>query len=175
MALKAAWRNAPAAHRFMLLASPGLALAFLLVRGEPAKVGVLLLGLLLVLATATTSVRQVTFAGRHRLVIVVALALALGNCGSQRWMWSNDYARTQSEISRFTCEQAQEVRVGSKVGGRGWAAGPQGTFVAHAPQAWRWIDLYLAPHQDGGYHLSAGPWTNDDVYADLHCRAASNS
>jgi hypothetical protein len=61
--LRARWRAAPRPHRVMLLAAPALMLAWLVVHGEPAKQGVLLLGLLLLLVTATTAVRAGAWTG----------------------------------------------------------------------------------------------------------------
>lgn len=173
--LRARWGAAPMPHRVMLLAAPALMLAWLLVRGEPAKHGVLLLGMLLLLATATTAVRQLTFVGSRRTIIVLALAAALANCSAQRAMFTADFARTQSEIDAFTCDDVHAIEAGGTAAGRAWTRGPFDGHVAQAPQAWRWIDLYLQPMGEGRYSIRAGAWTGDDVFGGLDCRTGATA
>ena len=173
--LRARWRAAPVAHRVMLLAAPTLMLAWLLVRGEPAKLSVLLLGLVLLLATATTAVRQLTFVGAHRTIILIAVVAALANCSAQRSLFSADFARARAEVDAMTCADALAIEAGHAARGRTWTRLRTGDFESHAPQAWRWMDLYLQPLSDRHFTVRSGVLAGDDIRVDLDCRTGATA
>lgn len=167
-----AWRNSPVLHRILLVAGPALLVGWFVVRGESAKQLVAILGFAVLIATALAAMKQVLIVGAHRALILVALVLALGSCGTERWLFFSDVSRTLSEIQAMDCGSARRIAAGLPVPGRDWRVFREGVHTAPAPTAWRWVDLYLhAPNESAReqYAVTAGAWTNDMVDAVVDC------